>query len=67
MAGKLTESGVGPGRLRHDVTAALLAAVLVMLAVAEASTEPPGRRSLAVLLLVVTDTMRASRFARSVV
>jgi putative transcriptional regulator len=67
MAGKLTESGVGPGRRRHDVTAALLAAVLVMLAVAEASTEPPGRRSLAGRLLVATDTLRDPRFARSVI
>src|SRR5512134_1020502 len=67
MAGKLTESGVGPGGLRHDVTAALLAAVLVMLAVAEASTEPPGRRSLAGRLLVATDTLRDPRFARSVI
>lgn len=67
MAGMLTESGVGPGRLRHDVTAALLAAVLVMLAVAEASTEPPGHRSLAGRLLVATDTLRDPRFARSVI
>ena len=49
------------------MTAALLAAVLVVLAVAEGQAEPPGRRSLAGRLLVATDTMQDPRFARSVI
>jgi putative transcriptional regulator len=45
----------------------LLAAVLVILPVADGGTETPGHRSLAGRLLVATDTLRDPRFARTVI